>query len=79
MAAGVVNENLVTKQLEEFSESGTIEPLLNSGDIDTRTGLLNALVICHCILQRERFSKKQNKDKVYDSSGRVGVYQKYSL
>ena len=71
MAAGVVNENLVTKQLEEFSESGTIEPLLNSGDIDTRTGLLNALVICHCILQRERFSKKQNKD----SSGRVGVYQ----
>ena len=71
MAAGVVNENLVTKQLEGFSESGTIEPLLNSGDIDTRTGLLNALVICHCILQRERFSKKQNKD----SSGRVGVYQ----
>ena len=71
MAAGVVNENLVTKQLEDFSESGTIEPLLNSGDIDTRTGLLNALVICHCILQRERFSKKQNKD----SSGRVGVYQ----
>ena len=70
MAAGVVNENLVTKQLEGFSESGTIEPLLNSGDIDTRTGLLNALVICirphgqNCILQRERFNKKQNKDKI---------------
>ena len=43
MAAG---ESLVKKQLEDLSESGTIEPLLNSGDIDTRTGLLNALVIC---------------------------------
>ena len=43
MAAG---ESLVKKQLEDLSESGTIEPLLNSGDVDTRTGLLNALVIC---------------------------------
>ena len=46
MAEGVVNESLVTKQQEDFSESGTIDTLLNSGDIDTRTGLLNSLVIC---------------------------------
>ena len=46
LAAGVVNDSLVTKQLEDFSESGTIDTLLSSGDIDTRTGLLNALVIC---------------------------------
>ena len=46
MMAGVGNESLVTKQLENSSESGTIEALVTSGDIDTRTGLLNALVIC---------------------------------
>ena len=46
MAEGVVNESLVTKQQEDFPESGTIDTLLNSGDIDTRTGLLNSLVIC---------------------------------
>ena len=44
-AGGAANGSLVTKQLEELSESGTIDTLLNSGDIDTRTGLLNALVI----------------------------------
>ena len=46
MMAGVANDSLVTKQLENSSESGTIEALATSGDIDTRTGLLNALVIC---------------------------------
>ena len=45
MMAGVANDSLVTKQLENSSESGTIEALMTSGDIDTRTGLLNALVI----------------------------------
>ena len=44
--AGVFNESLVKKQLEDSSESGTVDTLLNSGDLDTRTGLLNALVIC---------------------------------
>ena len=39
------NDSLVTKQLaEEVADSGEIAAILNSGNIDTRTGLLNALV-----------------------------------
>ena len=39
------NDSLVTKQLaEEVADSGEMADILNSGNIDTRTGLLNALV-----------------------------------
>ena len=39
------NDSLVTKQLaEEVADSGEIAAILNSENIDTRTGLLNALV-----------------------------------
>ena len=39
------NDSLVTKQLaEEVADSGEMAAILNSENIDTRTGLLNALV-----------------------------------
>ena len=38
------NDSLVTK-VEEESSSQSLEAILSSGQVDTRTGLLNALVI----------------------------------
>ena len=38
------NDSLVTK-MEEESSSQSLEAILSSGQVDTRTGLLNALVI----------------------------------
>ena len=40
------NDSLVTK-VEEESSSQSLEAILSSGQVDTRTGLLNALVIIH--------------------------------
>ena len=42
------NDSLVTK-VEEESSSQSLEAILSSGQVDTRTGLLNALVIIRFI------------------------------
>ena len=43
------NDSLVTK-VEEESSSQSLEAVLSSGQVDTRTGLLNALVIIRFII-----------------------------